>query len=659
MRIAFLFTVVFCFANCTFVQKIKDGETAYDRKQYHVAIGFLDKEYKREKSRIEKGKIAYKLAESYRLTGQESKSAQWYQIAYDNSFGVDALKGYAYSLKSTEQYKEAEQAFKDLSMEIGSPYEYRHEVKVCQEAADWLTEDTGVEVTNLPINSAGSDYAPMLLSNDQILFTSDRGGVGSETYEWTGKNFSDLFVANLSSYDVELYKEAAINTIDNEGTSSVSADGNTIIFTRCYNPDKFTDSYCQLYESKKEDNAWSQAIPLSFTEDKVNYMHPSISEDGSTLFFSADNEGGWGGFDIYFVERNPEGWDEPQLLDLTVNTEGNEKFPFFQGDKLYFASDAHPGLGGLDIFVSKKMSRNSWTKAENLRYPINSGKDDFGFILAPTDQSDTTLLMNGYFSSNRKGGVGADDIFSFTKREVEKPEVIIPDTQDVAEIEYKILLKGYVVEKIYEFADNPNSRVLGRRPLANAKVGVTPKKPGAQIETNEMGFFELELAEDEVYQFIASKAEYLNNTASFDTRGIAKDPNNPTSEFEIEILLDKIFKNTEITLSNIYYDFDEYFIRDDAKPTLNVLAETLQRNPSISIQLSSHTDCQGNNSYNENLSQQRAQAAVDYLISLGIESTRLSAVGYGENSPAVDCACNKCDDDQHQANRRTTFKVLD
>jgi len=161
------------------------------------------------------------------------------------------------------------------------------------------------------------------------------------------------------------------------------------------------------------------------------------------------------------------------------------------------------------------------------------------------------------------------------------------------------------------------------------------------------------------YNFLASKDGYLNRSSSFSSKGIGEDPDNPINKFEIEIELDKIFKNTEINLANIYYDYNEYFIRDDAKPTLNKLATVLQQNPNISIQLASHTDCRGPSGYNQDLSQRRAQSAVDYLISEGIEGNRLSAVGYGEGALAIDCICSRCSEDDHQANRRTTFKVLD
>jgi len=648
--------------SCTYVQKVSDGPTAYDRKQYDVAVPMLKKEFKREKQRTEKGKIAFYIAESLKKTGQESESIDLYKTAYDNAYGVDALKGYAYALKTTEQYKDAKQAFKDLSIEIGSPYEYRREIKICEKASQWINriDSTGITIQSLPINSIASDYSPSLFGENAIVFSSDRKeSMGDQTYAWTGNDFSDLFIADLSTYEVEPMK--TLNTPFNEGPSAFSKNKELIIFTRCSNDYKYEDVYCRLFQAEKDGDNWSSATPLLFQEEKINYMHPALSPDGSTLYYASDDPGGWGGFDIYYSERTPDGWAAPQLIGRTVNTEGNEKFPFVNETELYFSSDYQPGLGGLDIFKSKHTGLRGWSVAENLKAPINSGKDDFGIIIQSTDGSDTTLLEQGLFSSSRSGGLGSDDIYKFERRaSIEPPVIEIPDTVEAAPIVYKILLEGFVLEKIYQFPDNPNSKVVGRRPIEGAQVDASAIQFSENFTSDENGYFSLELDASTDYNFAASKEGFFKNSAFFTTKGIGEDPENPVAKFEIEITLDKIFKNREINLSNIYYDYNKSFIREDAKPTLNELANTLNQNPNISIQLASHTDCRGNPSYNQSLSQKRAQAAVDYLISLGIDGNRLTAIGYGENALAVDdCQCTKCSEEAHQANRRTTFKVID
>ena len=224
----------------------------------------------------------------------------------------------------------------------------------------------------------------------------------------------------------------------------------------------------------------------------------------------------------------------------------------------------------------------------------------------------------------------------------------------------KLLLEGYVLEKILAVPDDPNSKVLGRKPLAGATVAAEAAGSKKQTFTvQEDGFFKMELAENTDYTFTAALASYLSNNAKFSTKGIAKDPANPVQTFEIEIVLDKIYRNREIVLENIYYDYDKWDIRPDAEPTLNRLADVLRQNPAVRIQLGSHTDCRGNDGYNQTLSQRRAESAVNYLITKGIDGNRLTAIGYGETQPADDCACSRCTEAEHQINRRTTFKVLE
>jgi len=225
---------------------------------------------------------------------------------------------------------------------------------------------------------------------------------------------------------------------------------------------------------------------------------------------------------------------------------------------------------------------------------------------------------------------------------------------------YKIKLDGYVLEKIYQEPGNPDSKVLGRKPLPGSEVVATFGSGNTERFTvGEDGRFSMELDYDTDYYFFASAEGYLNNEVVFSTKGIAKDPDNPVQEFEVEVELDKIFLNREIVLENIYYDFDKADIRADARPTLDELAENLRLNPDIRIELASHTDCRGNDRYNEDLSQRRAQSAVDYLIASGIDASRLEAKGYGETNLRVECVCARCTEEEHQMNRRTTFKIIE
>ena len=660
-KLTYFFLILVLFpASCTYIQKIKDGTTAYERKQYKKAITMLKAEYSREKSRVEKGKLAYYLAESYKYTNQSDESIQWYLTAYDNSFGTEALEEYAYALKRTQQYEEAIRAFKDLGNEIGSPYEYKREIRNCEIALAWLNDGAYEEYTieKVKFNNRAADFSPAIYLGNALVFSSDRDeSMGETEYEWTGKDFMDLFIVDLNTDEVTPFP-SPVNSVHNEGSAVFTKNFQEIYFIRCFG-DEENQAFCKIMFSQKDGESWTVPKVLSFTEPEVNYKSPTISEDGNTLYFAAHHPDGWGGYDIYESKRTPAGWDLPKLLSRSVNTIGNELFPTIDGDTLYFSSDFHAGMGGLDIFRVYKREGIEWSSPFNLKAPINSGADDFNYVVdyrAPI--VNPKVIHKGYFTSTRDEGNGLDDIYSF-ERLIPPPP---PPKDSIAEtptIVYKMVLNGYVLEKIYEDANNPNSRVLGRKPISGANVQINFNDKSQNIEVGEDGLFQIELEENTNYNFFATNEGYLNTEERFSTRGIAKDPNKPIQEFEIEIVLDKIFLNKEIVLENIYYDLDKAFIRNDAKPTLNELADLLSQNPGIKIELASHTDCRGSANYNIDLSGRRAQSAVDYLITAGIEGERMTAKGYGKSQPAVDCLCARCTDEQHQANRRTTFKIIE
>lgn len=641
-------------SGCTYTQKVKDGNFAFDRKQYAVATELLQKEYKKSKSRVEKGRIAFLLGESYRMLNKPASASTWYKSAYDNGYGVDALREYAYTLKAMQQYEDAMKSFKELGIEIGSPYEYRREIAACQVAQGWMNEKSkAYQVTPAEFNSANADYAPAVYKDGQLVFTSDRGAAtGEDAYKWTGSDFSDLFLVNPGSGNVQSF-DAEINTDHNEGTAVFNSNFTEMYFTRCYGAKK-EDNFCKIMVSKWDGGQWTVPAVLSFEQEGINYGHPALSKDGKTLYFSSNSKDGWGGYDIWTSERTAEGWDEPKLMGRSVNTIGNEKFPTLDGDTLYFSSDFHTGMGGLDIFKTWKMANGAWVPVQNLKPPLNSGGDDFGYVVDPNARLGGDVLQAGYFTSNRPEGAG-DDIYRFEKRippaEPEKPKVELAD--------YKLILDGFVLEKIFAEANNPDSKLLGRKPLDGATVVVKSGKDVKTFTVGEDGYFTMELAENTDYQFIASREGYLTGENFFSTRGIGKDPNNPVQTYELEIVLDRIFINKEIVLQDIYYDFDKWDIRDDAKPTLDKLARDMELNPKIRIQLSSHTDCRGNDRYNEDLSQKRAQSAVDYLVSKGISQERLLAKGFGENVPKANCLCTRCTEEEHQLNRRTAFTILE
>ncbi|MEM9931641.1 MAG: flagellar motor protein MotB, partial [Bacteroidota bacterium] len=407
-------------------------------------------------------------------------------------------------------------AFRDLGLEIGSPYEYRKEIRACEVAAEWAEEKIKeYEITPLVINSAASDYAPSLYGDQGLVFTSDRSAsTGEDEYNWTGESFSDLFILDLATDQVNSFP-GDFNTEANEGTLALSADGKLLLFTRCTAP-KGMDAFCKImYSEQLTGGGWTVPIVLPFQKSGVNYMHPALSADGKTLFFSADDEEGWGGFDIYQVTRDENQWGEPQLLSRSVNSTADDQFPSLDADTLYFSSAGHTGLGGLDVFRSYQLPSGNWAPAFNLKTPVNSGSDDFGFIVdrRPGTQIDGALAT-GYFSS-RRGEVGSDDLYQYQK-------VVRPPVQEegpVEEIVYRNVLDIYVVEKIYADPGNPNSEVLGKRPLPGSQLTIQLGREEQTVEVGEEGKISLELQRNTLYDFFAQKEGYLNNDSKFSSIG--------------------------------------------------------------------------------------------------------------------------------------------
>ncbi len=665
-----VFLLFVVLSSCSYTIRIRDGRTAFERKQFAVAIPMLRREFEKADLRRERGQLAFLIGESYRHSGQDDRALDWYARAYENNFGTEALKAKAYALKRTEQYAQARETFRTLGIEIGSRYEYRKEITACDIAAEWVKDIpwSGLTVQPAPFNSPQNDFAPAVYSDGRIVFTTDRNIPGNrEKYSWTGNRYMDMMVVEPDNASPQLLFPAASGSLSNAGVCTLNKSGTELFLSRSVSYSKGDDAFNRLFVCSRTGpgEEWSEPEQLPFQKDRINYMHPALSTDGNTLFFAANDPDGWGGYDLCAMQRNPRkesGWEEPVILGRNINSSGNEVFPTTDGDTLYFSSDGLPGMGGLDIFKTFRTDRG-WIPPLNLKAPANSGYDDFSFLVLSTAPKNTfkrpgELVRSGLLSSNRKseGAKGGDDIYRFEQR-IPLPKPVPPDTRTVRVATPKLLLDVYVLEKIYADPDNPNSTVLGRKPLLNVTVNAEFSGKKQSFVTNSDGFCRLELSENTDYSFLASSPGYLSDGEKFSSKGIARDPGNPVQYFELEIVLDRIYRQKEIVLENIYYDYDKWDIRKDAEPSLDRLAEILRQNTDIKIQLGSHTDCRGNDAYNLGLSQKRAQSAVNYLISKGIDPSRLTAAGYGETSPAASCACTRCTEAEHQLNRRTTFKI--
>lgn len=645
-----------------------DGQKAFDNKSYHLAAQLLENDYNKSSDNTARAALAETIGDACRLSNQTAAAESWYAKAAEHSSNPELPFKYALMLKSNEKYEQALQQFKEYA--ANNPVE-RAKAKVqiiaCQQALQWLKEKNAFISDNLvSVNSPASDFAPVVYNRNSLVFTSARAAAQGNTYDWTGEQHSDLFVADRNGA-ADLYTAAvafgdSLNTPYNEGTATFSADNNTVYFTQCGSENK-NDDYCHIYRAfRKENNRWSRPeLVLLFEADSINTGQPFLSADGKLLYFAAAAPDGFGDKDLYVSELLKDGsWGYPRNLGADINTAGYEGFPYIdKNGTLYFASDGHDGMGGLDIFSAEKNGKR-WTNVQNLKAPLNSGADDFALtLIAPLN---TAALANktplGYFSSSRRGGMGNDDIYVLSNQipATPPPTDTIPAKTDTLPPAIAIYLKGEILQKVFEDDTNPQSRFLRNAPLPNAAVQILGLNLESTLSTrftaDENGRFFLPVEANSEYRVFAeaptffSRSETVKSGAQSDT-------------IEVQIVLDRIFKQQQVVIPNIYYDLDKSDIRADAQPVLDEVVKLLKENPRIVVEFGSHTDSRGSDAYNEELSQARAQAVVTYLSSKGVDARRLLARGYGETQLVNRCANGvACSEEEHQENRRTTFKVL-
>jgi peptidoglycan-associated lipoprotein len=628
-------------------KKAERAYSAYNAGEYFDAIDQFKDAYSKTKKadKNTKAELVFMIAECYRIVNDPKNAETWYKLAVKSSYSKpDAQFWLAESMKKNGKHQQAIEEYKKYKQIAPSDARADQEIRSCELAIEWMRNPEAYKVEELKeINSKEADFSPAYGRDDfgLIYFTSSRDdAAGNKTHGATGQSFTDIFESRIdkkSKWSTPV-PVGVINSDFEDGTPSFSSDYKELYFTRC-EAGKREKKGCVIMYSKKTGDIWSDPKNLGILPDSLVAAHPSVSPDGSTLYFVSDIEGGFGKKDIWKVTRAGTGaWSKPVNLGPDINTPGDELFPYEREDgTLYFSSDGQIGMGGLDIFKAKPQPDGSWT-VQNMKPPINSFADDFGIAFEDGNE-------RGIFSSTRKGR-GNDDLYSF-----ELPPLKFNVTGLVKDEKTGTAITGSLVQLIASDGSN------------------------LQAETGSGGDFKFALKADVDYIFLASKRGYLNGKEKETTKGQEK-----SREFMVSILLTPIDKPIE--LPNILYDFGKWDLRPESMISLDKLVETLIDNPNVTIELMSHTDSRDTEEYNQDLSQKRAQVVVQYLIDKGIESARLSAKGYGESTPKVVDAqiaaqnpflktgttlteqyINTLPNDEqkeiaHQINRRTEFRVM-
>ena len=650
-RLLFVLSV-FMLPACSSTLKVKDGSTAYQLEKYTLASDMLQKDFEQSKDVKQKSRIALQIAKSYDYQQKYDESLKWYKIIYDLGSDENRVDLYLNALKQNEQYAEA---FDFLSNYVkankSEKYHWQKELDFLSAALKEIQKKIPHVVVNLKdINSSSSDFAGFF-KNNEIWFSSTRTpNKESGTDEWSGEGYSDIMKAEKKSKTSfgQVVDAPEFNTPYHDAEVVFTRDGQEAYFTRSGTNDVSKNDHSKIYYTKQTDGKWSEPKQLSFFADTINEGQPYLSPSGNELFFSSDAPDGYGGRDIYIVKKNSKGvFENPVNAGSKINTAGDELFPVLaDSTHLFFSSNGRMGYGGLDIFSATKEGK-IFTNVQNVGMPINSGGDDLYF--QQTQTGDDSVILSGYLTSNRKGGLGNDDLYYIEQRKA--PREPLPPAV--------YILRVSIVENVFAIENNPNSAVTGTKPVGNAKIQI-PKFDVVStlsdvVTTDDNGKFTKNIP-NQGFLGTVTKEGYLANSFSVSKIMDAKDGD--TIYVDRTVVLQKIFKNVEIVLNNIYYDYDKWNIRSDASQSLDTLTDILKKNPTIKIELASHTDCRGTDTYNQTLSQKRAESVVQYLIAKGIEADRLTAKGYGESIPVEKCDCKTCTEEQHQRNRRTTFKIL-
>ena len=638
----FLYITILCvFSFNGYAQKsqVSSADKKYDNYSYIDAI----KTYERVAEKGYKSADMFqKLGNSYYFNGELDKAAKW----YDELFAMapdqqpEYLYRYAQSLKAVGQTEKANKMMDQFNLKAGDDNRASIYGKN-RNYLDVIKANSGrYKIEDAGINSKYSDYGSAFFLN-KLVFTSarDTGSLMQRKHNWTNQHFTNLYVSDLGQEltpgKVDKFSKK-VKSRFHESSAIFSKDGKTMYFTRNNfldgkkgkNGEKIT--LIKIYKATFENEDWDKITELPFNSDSYSVAHPALSPDEKTLYFASDMPGTLGQSDIFKVQLNEDGrFGNPENLGAAINTEGKETFPFFTDEnEIYFASDGHPGLGGLDIFTSKMNSDGSFGEVQNVGDGVNSPKDDFAYLI-------DTKSRRGFVSSNRGGGQGYDDIYKFLEtRKIKCEQELYGIVTDLA--------TGKILP------DTKISLFDSKYNLVNSTL------------TDQNGNYTFAVECGKTYNVRAAKPEYTTKEQ------IIKIPMVNKGRTNLDIALEK--EKCQVAIGDdlgkcfgikmIYFDLDKYNIRQEAALDLEKILDVLNQNPTMKLDIRSHTDSRASHKYNEVLSDNRAKSTISWLIKNGVDSSRLTGKGYGETQLVNKCADDvKCTEEEHQLNRRSEFII--
>ena len=642
--------LIMLLTSCGADQAMKKGDAFYALGEYYDAAAQYRKAYNATpaKERTVRGQRALKMADCYRRINYTQRAI----AAYNNAIRYKQTDSLTYLFLAQQHlkngsYKDAAKTFQ-TAIDSAANDVIRQQAAIglrsAQQAPRWKEGGSRYTVKRMSLfNSRRAEYSPVLggTDNDHLYFTSTRNeALGDEYSGITGAKNADIFMSTKDergNWQRPVAIESELNSVDDEGACCISPDGRTMYLTVCKTNEQYP-RFATIAASARSDAAWGKPREVEVSHDTLSlYAHPAVSPDGNWLYFVSDMPGGLGGLDIWRAMMTSHGVVGVENLGAPVNTSGNEMFPTFRpnGD-LYFSSDGHPGIGGLDIYIAHPQENGGW-QIEHPGYPLNSNGDDFGMTFEG-------VFNRGYFSSNRGDGRGWDHIYSF-----ENPEIV----QSV---------KGWVYEKDgYEL------------PAAQVYM-VGNDGTNLKLSVHGDGSFTQQVHPGVEYVILATCNGYLNHAEQLSVVEV-----DDSEEHVLQFALASI--TAPVLIDNIFYDFDRATLRPESKTALDELVKLLNENPNVTIELAAHCDYKGSSEYNKRLSQRRAESVVNYLIENGIKKERLTPVGYGKEKPKTvnrklterfpylkegnvltEEFISQLDPEQQEAcnqlNRRTEFRVL-